>query len=74
MHRAGGGEGLTLSADGTTLYVGLVFVGKVQAIDRVARTVIQTVFTGGTPRELATDAARQRVLVANEGGWVDVLR
>lgn len=71
---AGGGEGLALSADGTKLYVGLVFAGKVQVIDRVARSVIQTVFTGGTPRELATDGARQRVLVANEGGWVDVLR
>ena len=71
---AGGGEGLTLSADGTKLYVGLVSAGKVQVIDRVARTVIRTVVTGGTPRELATDAAGHRVLVANEAGWVDVLR
>ena len=71
---AGGGEGLALSGDGTKLYVGLVFDGKVQVIDRVARTVIRTVVTGGTPREIATDAARQHVLVANEGGWVDILR
>lgn len=70
---AGGGEGLALSADGTKLFVGLVFAGKVQVIDRVGRTVLRTIATGGTPREIAVDAARSRVLVANEGGWVDIL-
>lgn len=71
---AGGGEGLALSADGTKLYVGLVFAGKVQVIDRVGRTVLKTVVTGGTPREIAVDAARARVVVANSAGWVDILR
>ena len=71
---AGGGEGLALSTDGTKLYVGLVFAGKVQVINRVARTVLKTISTGGTPREIAVDAARSRVLVANENGWVDIIR
>ena len=70
---AGGGEGLALSADGTTLYVGLVFDGKVQVIDRVSRAITRTIVTGGTPRDIAVDAARARVLVANQGGWVDIL-
>jgi len=71
---AGAGEGLALSADGTKLYVGLVFAGKVQVIDRVGRTVLTTITTGGTPREIAVDAARSHVLVANEAGWVDIIR
>jgi YVTN family beta-propeller protein len=71
---AGGGEGLALSGDGTKLYVGLVFNGKVQIINRVGRTVLQTISTGGTPREIAADAARSHMLVANEAGWVDIIR
>jgi len=70
---AGGGEGLALSADGTKLYVGLVFDGRVQVINRVTRTIVKTFNTRGVPREIAVDAARQRVLVANESGWVDIL-
>jgi len=71
---AGGGEGLALSADGTKLYVGLVFDGKVQVIDRASRTILRTIFTGGTPREIAADAVRSQVLVANHAGWVDIVR
>ena len=71
---AGGGEGLTLNADGTRLFVGLVFNGQVQVVNRVSRTIVRTFDTGGMPRELATDFARGRVLVANEAGWVDIMR
>jgi len=71
---ASGGEGLTLSADGATIWVGLVFSGQVQSVDRVSRAVLQTFTVGGTPRELATDFVRGRVLVANEGGWVDIMQ
>ena len=71
---ASGGEGLALSADGTRLYVGLVFAGKVQVLDRASRTTLDTLTTGGVPREIAVDAARSRVLVANENGWVDIIR
>jgi serine/threonine-protein kinase len=71
---AGGGEGLALSADGTTLYVSLVFDGKVQVIDRVSRAITRTILTGGTPREVVVDAARSCVLVTNEAGWVDIIR
>ena len=68
-----GGEGLALSADGARLYVGLVFAGKVQVLDRAARTTINVINTGGTPREIATDPTRKRTLVANEAGWVDII-
>jgi len=68
-----GGEGIALSADGARLYVGLVFAGKVQVLDRAARTTINVINTGGTPREIATDPTRRRTLVANEAGWVDII-
>ena len=71
---AGAGEGLALSADGTKLYVGLVFAGKVQVIDRSSRTILRTITTGGTPREIAADAVRSQMLVANHAGWVDIVR
>jgi YVTN family beta-propeller protein len=70
---SGGGEGMSLGADGK-LYVGEVFSGLVQVVDPATRTVVRTITVGGTPREVATDAARHHVLVANEGGWVDIIR
>jgi len=54
--------------------VGLVFSGLVQVVNPATSTVIRTITVGGTPREVATDAARHHVLVANEAGWVDIIR
>jgi YVTN family beta-propeller protein len=70
---AGGGEGLAVNTDGK-LYVGLVFNGQVQVVDPATSSVVRTITVGGTPRELAIDAARTRVLVTNEAGWVDLIR
>jgi YVTN family beta-propeller protein len=70
---ASGAEGMALGADGT-LYVGEVFSGLVQVVDPATHTVVRTITMGGTPREVATDAARHHVLVANEAGWVDIIR
>jgi len=69
---AGPAQGLALGAEGTRLYVGILS-GKVQVIDRSTRTVIATLNTGGTPRNFAVDAARNRVVYVNESGWVDIL-
>lgn len=69
-----GAHSIGLSADGTKLYVGLLFAGKVNVINRVARTLAHTVVTGGTVRWMGTDVARGRMIVANESGWVDILR
>jgi hypothetical protein len=44
-------------------------------LNRATRAHVKTIFTGGTSvREMATDAPRNRVLVTNEGGWVDIVR
>jgi len=68
-----GGEGISLGSDGK-LYIGEVFAGLVEVVNPATRTVTRTITVGGTPREVATDAARGRVLVANEAGWVDIVR
>ena len=68
-----GGEGMALGSDGK-LYIGEVFAGLVEVVDPVTRTVVRTINTGGTPREVAADPARNQVLVANEAGWVDIIR
>ena len=54
--------------------MGEVFNGLVQVVDPATRMVVRTITMGGTPREVATDAARHQVLVANEAGWVDIIR
>lgn len=69
-----GAHSIGLSADGTKLYVGLLFAGKISVFDRAARTLLHTIETGGTVRWMATDVPRGRMIVANEGGWVDVVR
>src|SRR5213592_1155035 len=52
----------------------LTFDGKVQVVDRANRRVIQTIVTGGAPRLMIADATQGLVVVANEAGWVDLLR
>lgn len=69
-----GAHSIGLSADGTKLYVGLLFAGKISVFNRVAGTLSHTVVTGGTVRWMATDVARERMIVANESGWVDIVR
>jgi len=66
--------GLAISSDGARLYAGLADSGRVEVIDRATRTRVRLIAVGGTPREVRYDAAHARVLVANEGGWLDVLR
>jgi len=46
----------------------------VQVVDRANRRVVETIATGGAPRLMVADATRGLVVVANEAGWVDLLR
>ncbi|HET9384121.1 MAG TPA: Ig-like domain-containing protein [Gemmatimonadales bacterium] len=63
-----------LSGDGSKLYAGLLYAGKITVFDRVTRARLYNVVTGGVVRWMAADAPRSRMIVANEAGWVDVLR
>lgn len=69
-----GASTIALSADGTQLYVGELFAGQVEVLDRVTRAHVKTIVTGGTVRDMATDVPRHRVIVTNEAGWVDIVR
>ncbi len=70
----GGAFGLALGGNGTSLYASLLWDGKVAVIDRLTRQVVRTVVTGGLPRGVAVDAGTRLAIVANEAGWVDLLR
>ncbi len=48
--------------------------GQVVVIDRVTRQVLSTVTTGGTPRRVSMDLLGSIAAVANESGWVDLIR
>ena len=71
---AGGANGLALSRDGTLLYASIIQGGEIQVVKRASKAVVATVVTGGVPRAVLFDAPRNQVAVANESGWVDVLR
>jgi YVTN family beta-propeller protein len=64
---------LALSPDVEVIYVGLVFHGRVLAIDRRTLRVSATINTGGKPRGIAFDRTGQLALIANEAGWVDLV-
>jgi YVTN family beta-propeller protein len=69
-----GASTIQLNADGTRLYVGLLFAGKVEVLNRATRAHIKTIRTGGTVRDMGLDVARGRVIVTNDAGWVDLVR
>jgi len=69
-----GASTIALSADGTQLYVGLLFAGQVEVLNRATRAHVKTITTGGVVRDMATDIPRNRIVVTNEGGWVDIVR
>jgi len=64
--------GMALTPDGQQLYAGCG--GALTIIDRAARTVVNTLFLGGTPRRIAFDEKGFTAVVANEGNWVDVIK
>lgn len=68
------GFGLALSPDGAQLYIAAAQAGKVVVVDRISRTVVKTITTGGEPRRVAFDASGQTAAVANDGGWVDIIQ
>jgi DNA-binding beta-propeller fold protein YncE len=66
--------GLAMSADQTHLFVGLLNAGRVVVLQRHGLLERAAITTGGRPRLIAPHPSGEFVLVANEGGWVDLLR
>jgi DNA-binding beta-propeller fold protein YncE len=54
-----GASTIALSADGTQLYVGKLFAGQVEVLDRASRAHVRTIPTGGVVREMITDPSTQ---------------
>ena len=66
--------GLALSADATHLFIGLLNAGRVLVLQRQGLVERAVVATGGRPRLISAHPDGESVLVANEAGWVDLLR
>ena len=69
-----GALGLALSADQAHLFIGLLEAGRVLVLQRQGLIERAVIPTGGRPRLIAPHPAGDAVLVANEAGWVDLLR
>ena len=66
--------GLALSADAMHLFVSLLDAGRVLVLQRPGLFERASIATGGRPRLIAAHPDGDAVLVANEAGWVDLLR
>jgi YVTN family beta-propeller protein len=69
-----GAYGLDLSPDRQRLFVTLPSAGRVAVISHATLRQVQMIQTGGTPRHTAFTADGRTAVIANEGGWVDVVR
>ncbi len=68
------GFGLAQSPGGVVLYMSVPGLGQVLVIDRESGQVSRTIITGGQPRRIAFDMFGETALVADESGWVHVIR
>ena len=71
---AGGGFGIALSPDEAHVYVSLSNAGRVDVVNLAQRKVTVSLDVGGTPRRIAFDHHGRNAVVANEAGWVDLVR
>jgi DNA-binding beta-propeller fold protein YncE len=65
---------LALSPDEAVLYASLLFDGRVVEIDRERLCLTRSLPTGGKPRRIAFDRTGRSALIANEAGWIDLVR
>jgi DNA-binding beta-propeller fold protein YncE len=65
--------GLAMSPDGAQLYVTSPS-GRLTILDRATRAIVRRLDLGGIPRHVAFDRTGTTAVIANEGGWVDVVR
>lgn len=66
--------GFALSADQAQLFVGLLDAGRIIVLQRQGLIERAAIATGGRPRLIEPHSNGDAVLVANEAGWVDLLR
>ena len=65
---------IALTPDQTLVYACLRVAGHVAVLDAHTLDTVATLKTGGRPRHIAFDKLGSVAVVANESGWVDVVR
>jgi DNA-binding beta-propeller fold protein YncE len=65
---------VALTPDQTTVYASLRAAGRIAMIDAHTLVSVGTLETGGLPRHIAFDRLGSMAIVANEAGWVDLVR
>ena len=70
---AGLAIGLALSPTGDYVYVSLPLLGKVMVVDALSRVIVDSIVTGGDPRNIA-NAPGGLLVIANQSGWIDFVQ
>jgi collagen type III alpha len=65
---------IALTPDQTVAYGSLRMAGRIAMLDAHTLDMVGTLETGGRPRHVAFDGLGSVAVVANEAGWVDVVR
>jgi DNA-binding beta-propeller fold protein YncE len=68
-----GVRGMSMSPDGEQLYVTTIY-GQLVIVDRVRRSIVKRLALGGVPAHVAFDRLGKTAVVANEYGWVDIIK
>lgn len=71
---AAGAFSLKPTPDGVQLYASYPASGLVRIVDRATRKVVGNLTVAGTPRRIAFDRRGETALIANESGYVTVVR
>jgi DNA-binding beta-propeller fold protein YncE len=67
-------EEIALTPDQAFLYLSLRTAGRVEIIDAHTLETVSTLETGGMPRHIAFDRIGRLAVIANQTGWVDLVR
>jgi DNA-binding beta-propeller fold protein YncE len=65
---------VALTPDQSIVYASLRTAGRIAMVDAHTLASIGTLVTGGLPRHIAFDRPGSMAIVANEAGWVDLVR
>jgi len=65
---------VALTRDQNVVYASLRTAGRITMVDAHSLACVGTLETGGLPRHIAFDGLGSVAIVANEAGWVDLVR
>jgi len=65
---------VALTPDQAVVYASLRAAGRIAMVDAHTLVTVGTLETGGLPRHIAFDGVGSVAIVANEAGWVDLVR